>query len=459
MTLKHAATLAAETGARASCAVRAAGRFARHGLDAARGLLGKFGRARWALVDQCTMSASNFLTIFLFARNLDTATFGSFMLAYTGLQLLTNLQNALVIQPHNVLAAGLAQPEYGRFTGALALLQLLFCLTAAAVLAAAGWVVTLAYSDSIGHTLVVLAMAAVPWMGQEFVRRVLYTRGDSRAAALNDGVTYGLQLFGAVVLVHAAAGWATPASALWVLGLSSAIGLLVGVWQLRQQVSFDGGTFKRAWAEAWHFGKWLTAQNLLAWFGSQGHSWVVVALLGVEKVGLYRAATHLANVMNPLMQICFSYLPSRGSLAHQAGGADGLSKWVKRMQGTLLVAIAPFLVVLVLFPGPILDLAYDGKYAGTDLPLILAMMALAQTIMFLKFPFDIGLLALRSTKSIFFAYLVPVAMLLTSGVTLIHFFGILGVPMSGILINAALLATTWLAYRKRLKADAGNALS
>lgn len=456
MTLKHAAALAAETGARASCAVRAAGRFARHGAEAARGALGKVGRARWALADQCTVSAANFLTILLFARNLDAATFGAFMLAYTGLQLMTNLQNALVVQPHNVLAAGLAQPEYGRFTGSLALLQVLFCLVTAALLAAAGWVIALTYSPEIGHTLLVLAIAAVPWMGQEFVRRVLYTRGDSRAAAINDGVTYGLQLFGAFVLVHAAAGWATPASALWVLGLSSAIGLLVGVWQLRHQVSFAHRrhrAFAAAWAEAWHFGKWLTAQNVLAWFGSQGHSWVVAALLGVEQVGLYRAATHLANVMNPLMQVCFSYLPSRGSLAHQAGGPEGLSKWVKRMQGTLLFAIAPFLLVLVAFPGPALDLAYGGKYAGTDLPLILALMAVAQAIMFLKFPFDIGLLALRSTKSIFFAYLIPVALLLTSGITLIHFFGILGVPISGIVINAALLATTWLAYRRRLKGE------
>jgi O-antigen/teichoic acid export membrane protein len=163
--------------------------------------------------------------------------------------------------------------------------------------------------------------------------------------------------------------------------------------------------------------------------------------------------------MNPLMQVCFSYLPSRGSLACQAGGAAGLSKWVRRMQASMLLAVAPFLVVLVAFPGPVLDLAYGGKYAGTNLPLILALMALGQTILFLKFPFDIGLLALRSTKSIFFAYLIPVILLLTSGIALIHHFGILGVPMSGILINAALLVTTWLAYRRRLESDAGNALS
>jgi O-antigen/teichoic acid export membrane protein len=445
-------------GGRASISRKASGAW--QGAKAARGALGKFQRARWALADQCMVSAANFLTIFLFARNLDAATFGAFMLAYTGLQLMTNLQNALVVQPHNVLAAGLAQPEYRKFTGALAILQMLFCVAACVTLGAVGWLIALARSPATGHILMVLAVTAIPWMGQEFVRRVLYTRGESRAAAINDGITYGLQLFGALVLVQAAAAWATPASALWVLGLSSAVGLLVGIWQLRHQVTFEPGgrgVFRRAWAEAWHFGKWLTAQNVLAWFGSQGHSWVVVALLGVEQVGLYRAATHLVNVMNPLMQVCFSYLPSRGSLACQAGGAAGLSKWVRRMQGSLLFAVAPFLAVLVAFPGPVL--AYGGKYAGTNLPLILALMAVGQAIMFLKFPFDIGLLALRSTKSIFFAYLIPVILLLTSGIALIHRFGILGVPMSGILINAALLVTTWLAYRRRLESDAGNALS
>jgi len=457
VTFKQSGGLAVATGALATDAARAAGRFTTRGAKAARSVLGKLKGAGWALTDQCVVSAANFLTIFLFARFLEASTFGGFALAYTGLLLLTNLQNALVVQPHNVLAAGLAQPEYRRFTTALGFLQALYCLTIFLLLGAAGLIVATLHSREAGNVVLALAITAVPWMGQEFMRRVFYTRGQSRSAAINNAVTYGLQLFGALVLVLTASQWSTPASALSVLGLSSFIGMLVGAWQLREHFDFSRATqlpFARTWSEVWGFGKWLTAQNVLAWFGAQGHSWILAIILGIEQVGVYRAVTHLVNVMNPVLQTAFSYLPSRGSLARHAGGVAGLSHWVKKLSWLLPLALLPFCIVLVIFPGAALELAYGGKYSDPGLAWILALTAMAQVILFSKFPFDIGLLALRSTKSIFYAYLVPVILLLTCGVALIHFFGLLGVPLSGILINSALLATTWLAYRQRLKESA-----
>jgi O-antigen/teichoic acid export membrane protein len=192
----------------------------------------------------------------------------------------------------------------------------------------------------------------------------------------------------------------------------------------------------------------------VAWFGAQGHSWVVAFLLGAEQVGIYRAATHLINLMNPVFQACCTYLPARGSLAYHAGGAAGLSQWVRRSLWMMAVALLPFGVVLAGFPGQVLDLAYGEKFTGTNLALILALGTVSQFIGFWKYPFDLGLLALRSTKSIFYAYLIPVVLLLTSGAALIHFLGILGVPLSGIVIHSAVLIATWLAYRKRVKENA-----
>ncbi len=455
MTFRDSGSLALANGARAMGALRAAARRALSAARAARRGLGRLSGAGWALADQCVVSAANFITIYLFARYLDAPVFGAYMLAYTGLLLMTNLQGALVVQPHNVLAAGLPHTEYRRFTGALAVLQALYCVAAATALGAVGWLLTGTVAPAAGGILLALAAAAVPWMGQEFVRRVLYTRGQARAAAVNDFITYGLQLFGAVVLVQMAGPRATPGSALSVLGLSSVAGVLVGLWQLREHVSFvqARASILRAWSEAWEFGRWLTAQNGLAWFGAQGHSWVVALLLGAEQVGVYRAATHLVNVMNPVLQAAFSYLPSRGSLAYHAGGATGLSRWVKTTSLVLLLALLPFSAVLVGFPDAVLRLAYGEKFAGTSLPLILALAALGQLVGFAKYPFDLGLLALRSTKSIFYAYLVPVVLLLTVGVALVYFLGIVGVPISGLVINTALLVATGLAYRRRMRQE------
>jgi O-antigen/teichoic acid export membrane protein len=420
----------------------------------AGGMFRRLKGVSWALFDQCVVSSANFLTIYLFARHLGTASFGAFMLAQTGLLLLTSMQNALVIQPHNVLAAGLAQADYRQFTGALVVMQGVSCTAICVLVAMAGMFVTHFGVPSTGSVLIALAIAAAPWMGQEFVRRVLYTRGESRMAAINDIVSYGLQLFGAYILARFWSDQATPQAALFVLGGSSLAGVLMGVWQLRGHVSFSHGSpgaFLRTWREVWNFGKWLTGQNLLVWFGAQGHSWIVGLLLGVEQVGLYRAATHLANVMNPLRQTAYSYLPSRGSLAYQDGGCAGLSRWVRSVWWTFLAALLPICIVLVGFPRWVLHAAYGERYAGADLALILALSTVAQCITFLKFPFDLGLLALRATRSIFYVYLIPVILLFTSGVGFIYFMGILGVPLSGIIINSALLVATVIAYVKREK--------
>lgn len=454
MTLKDSGSLAIATGARAFGACRAALLLAGPAARAARRGIVRLSGAGWAFADQCLVSSANFVTIYLFARYLDSPVFGAYMLAYTGLLLLTNLQSALVVQPHNVLAAGLPQAEYRAFTGALAILQALYCLAVAAALGTAGWLLAATVAPAAGGVVLALAAAAVPWMGQEFVRRMLYTRGETRAAALNDAITYGLQLLGAVMLIQTTGPRVTPASALSVLGLSSVAGVLAGLWQLRGHVSFERAgraSFLHAWSEAWKFGRWLTAQNGLAWFGAQGHSWVVAILLGAEQVGIYRAATHLVNVMNPVLQAAFNYLPARGSLAYHRGGAAGLSRWVRVTRWTLLAALLPVCAGLVVFSDEVLRFAYGEKFAGTALPLILALAALGQFIGFAKYPFDLGLMALRSTRSIFYAYLAPVVLLLTAGTALIHFLGILGVPLSGMLINAALLVLTGLAYRRRMR--------
>ncbi len=417
--------------------------------------LARYRRPGWALADQCVVSACNFLTIFLFARTMSTPAFGAFMIAHTGLMLLTSVQGALIVQPHNVLAAPLGGASYRRFTAALGAAQLLFTAALCAALAAAAGLLQALGAAQAGGVVLALALAAFPWLAQEFVRRVFYTHGETRAAFANDALTYGLQLAGALAAVIWLGGGADARAAFVVLGASSLAGAAAGLWQLRGHLQWNGGWLRAliAWKEAWDFGKWLLAQSLLAWMGTHGHAWVVGIMLGAEQVGLYRAATHLVNVMNPVRQAAFNYLPSRGSKVRHSDGQAGLSRWMRRTFWFLLLAPLPVALPLMLFPGPILSLAYGDRYSGPELALILALATLAQLVTFVKFTFDLGLLALRGTKSIFYVHLIPVALLFTTGIGLVYAFGIVGVPLSALLIGIAVLAATAAAYRRLAKAQ------
>lgn len=414
----------------------------------------RFAPALWALADQCVVSASNFLTVFVLARHMATASFGEFTVAQMGLLLATGLQGALLVQPHNVLGPRLEAQRYRHFTASLLLAQLAGGIAACGALALVALALMQWAWPHGGSVLLAFAIAALPWMGQELVRRVMYTRGESRAAFVNDLLTYGLQFAGVVVLVLALGEDSRPESALAVLGGSSLLGALVGTWQIRSHYALRGLDFKSfatAVAEAWHFGKWLGAQNVLAWLGMQGHAWIVAAMLGAEQVGLLRAVTHLANLLNPIRQAAFTYLPSRGSIAYHEGGVAGLQRWVQRMTLLLALALLPVCIVLIVFPGQILSFAYGERYASPALALLLAISAGGQFFTFVKYPFDIGILSLGAPRLIFYLYAFPVAFLFTGGVALIWWMGILGAPVAGTIINVVLLVTTVAAYQRLVR--------
>jgi hypothetical protein len=209
---------------------RATARVIARGRDLAREAYARLEGAGWAFFDQCLVSAANFITIFVFARHLHPETFVGFMLGYAGLVV------ALFLQPR----ADLDQPSsFRRFTSSLVVLQAKRCIGISVGLTLAGCMVLAAGHKVAGGVVIALALAALPCLGQDLVRRVLHARRGIRAAAVSDGFTYGLQIFGALVLVSAAAQWSTAGSALSVLGLSSAVGLVAGYWQLRGHLPFE----------------------------------------------------------------------------------------------------------------------------------------------------------------------------------------------------------------------------
>jgi PST family polysaccharide transporter len=310
--------------------------------------------------------------------------------------------------------------------------------------------------------MLALSFAALPWMGQELVRRVLYTRGESRAAFVNDALTYGLQVAGAVLLVQVLGEDARADTALAVLGGSSLAGAVAGAWQLRGHLALRGldrPSLHASLREIWDFGKWLSAQNVLAWLGAQGHAWIIAAMLGAEQLGVYRAVTHLVNVLNPIRQAAFVYLPARGSLAYREGGRAGLASWVRKTFVLLTLGPLPLCLALAAFPGPLLALAYGDKFADANLSLVLSLAVVAQFLTFVKYPFDIGILALGSPRSIFRLYLLPVLLLFSAGVALVHFLGILGVPVSGMLINGILMGATMAVYYRLERGGAGPGIA
>ncbi len=421
--------------------------------------------AGMALADQAVVSASNFLTIYLLARSMALEEFGLFVLGQTTLLLLTSLHNALLVEPQNVLGSRLDLPRYRQFLGALtrAHLALLFSVLCVSIAGAAvAWSLGLFRVASVG---VLLGFTLVPWLGQEFVRRALYARSEVAAAFVNDVVCYGLQLVAVVWLVtQSGSGGPLTEQALVVLGGSSLIAALFGVFQVRRTFGPSGwrstvAERRRIWHDVWSIGRWLLGRNAVTWLGTNGHAWVVALLLGPVALGTYRATIHLVNVINPLRQAALNYLPPRANRVFHGNGVPGLAHWVVRISAFLGVSLLPALLILVLWPDRILGFAYGQKLSGQGLGLVLAAAATAQVLAFLRFPMDVAVIAMGGARQMFFVSVIPVLLLVSVGVALISHFGILGVALSSLVIATTLLGTSYGIYRRnatRLPAEGGQ---
>jgi O-antigen/teichoic acid export membrane protein len=415
-------------------------------------------RIRWTAVDQTVISGCNFLSIYLLARFMEVDEFGLFIFGWILLLFFVNLQGAIICQPHNILAASQGLLRFRQFTTVLLTVQLICSIALGLLLLLLGVLVSAVVSPTYGQLLSLLGIVLVPWTAQEFVRRVFYTRSETRAASINDGVSYGLQAAGIVLLVLCV-NRPSAATAFAVLGVSSLTATFLGAWQLRNHFSFETVTLQIAgdlWKEAVSFGKWLLARNMTAWLGQYGYNWLLLAMLGPAALGTFKAAEHLLNVLNPLRLAAYSYLPPRAAVVYEEGGTPALGRWMKRVYLGVGGVFASIVVMLMLLARPLLSLAYGDKFAGLGLEWILIFGALAATITFARLPLEMGLTAMRETQPLFWISVASVVVLVAGGVVLVHFFGILGAPLVSILVGSVLLVLTHRAFARLSARHAGD---
>lgn len=418
------------------------------------------------LMDQGFVSAINFLTIVVLARYLPLAEFGAFMIVQTVLTLLTGLQNSAVTQPHNILGPQRAGKEYTQLTAVLGTMQFALSAFIAVIVAVLGSALVIARIDY-AYLAFALAASVIPWMTQEFLRRVLYTQSDTVGAALNDFVSYGLQLTGIVLIV--ALDRTSAVNAILMLGLSSLIAAMIGLWQLREQLALrvlrslpeyrSLKSFVATAHETWRLSRWLMAQQVVTWFGSSSHGFILASFLGPASFGLYRAAYQVVNVLNPIRQAVTNHLPSRAARVFAAQGERGLFAWTKRVTLLLALPFACGAVVIALFAEPIAKLMYGSNgmtlpNAMQDVHVIVALGALAYTLNFARTPLDFSLLVNGQGRALFLRSLWLMGFVLTAGVLLIWQWGVRGAMISE--VATAILAGTLTVRMAKLHTHKGD---
>ncbi len=318
-----------------------------------------FGRSFWGLADQALVSLTSFLMMVLLARVLTPEDFGAFVLAYGGLLFANALQSGLFTIPHNVLGATRSGTRYRRYTATTLVTQFGFSLCLAAV-ALGIYVVGSASGWESASLFLAMAPAVVAWQIQEYLRRVFYTEGRLRAAFMNDCVSYAGQI-GFIVLFWQL-GWLTGPRAICLLGLTSGLAALVGVWQLRDRIGarFD----RRSVGDNWHFGKWLFGASFVQSGRIQLYLWMIGGFVSITAAGLYRAAQNLVAPTHIMMLAVRSVATPRAAAIEEQEGQPAMQQYLTRIAWLGLIPIAIYLLVVSLAAEPLLNALYAGQYDG-----------------------------------------------------------------------------------------------
>ena len=402
------------------------------------------GRASWAVVDQALISATNFITMVFLARGLSPTDFGGFALVYSVLLFANSLQSGLITQPHNVLGATRRGAHYARYTTTTAVGQLILAMSLA-LPALAGWCVAFRVGWVAAPLLAALVPSIVAWQLQEFARRVLYTEGRPTAAFANDVISYGGQALAILALERF--GLLTGARALLALALTSALGAVLGVWQLRG--SLTGPIDRAVLRENWHFGKWLAGTEIVGtWLSSQLLLYLVAGLLGAAAVGVLRAVHTIFGPTRVLSYVFDTVLPIRFARTLAAGGKSALRGQLRAAFLVAVPTLGGYCLLATLFAGPLLRLLYGNRYEGQSA--VLALYAVSMFIGYVAMIIAAALRALRQSRPVFTSWLYASLVTIPMGCLLILVLGIPGAVLGTILSSLVLCSLSWRAYRRCL---------
>ncbi len=400
------------------------------------------GNNVWALADQVLISGTNFVTMILLARGLNSAAaFGAFVLVHSILLFSNSIQSALVTQPHNVLGVSRYGTDYVRYTSSTAVNQLglVFCFS---TLVSIAWGISFFLGSEVAPLLLAMVPAVFAWQLQEFMRRVLYTESRTSMAYAIDIVAYGGQT--AAISVLWWRGSLTGSLALYAIAVASALAALVGLWQVRRSLDwqFDANVTK----ENWHFGKWLAGGYIVGnWFSSQLLIYIAAALLGTWAAGILRAIHTIFGPMRILAQAFSTTLPIRLASTLEHRGPLAFRHDVAAAFLIAMPLLGVYCLLVGLLSGHILTFTFGEKYAGYEYVLMLS--AASAFVGYLCIILAATLRATRRTRQIFMCELCATCAVVPLSALLIPLLGIYGVVLGMMSTDVLLLSLFYWTYQ------------
>jgi O-antigen/teichoic acid export membrane protein len=411
-----------------------------------------------AAIDQGLISLSNFLATLILARNATPTELGVYGVGFTLLRLVRSVQEGITIQPLNTFGAPMDEDDFRRYATSTSLIQFVLALLASAGVALSGWVLTRLGNDTIGPGLFALWTSFLWWQLQEYLRRMLYTRGFVRAAAINTALANLVRL--ALMLLWLEQGKLDGNASLHAIGLGSLAALVPGIWQTRNYWTRDLTDLRQTWRRNWQFGSWIMGGTIANWFAVEFYPVLTAGMISFAAAGAYRALQNLVAPIHLLLRATDTFLTPRAARAYHTQGRPALERILRLTYVISGIPILGMLALAMLFPVPLLRLLYGETYVGYSSAMVL--MALFYALWYVYWPLQTALKAVRLSWPIFAANLAAILAMCTAGIWMILQWDVRG-TIAGQALNSLIVAVilwaAWMAQKRKESSVERNPIS
>jgi O-antigen/teichoic acid export membrane protein len=400
-----------------------------------------------AAVDQGVISLSNFLATIILARNVDPTQLGIYGVGFVTLRLVRSIQDGVIVQPLNVFGASMDETSFKRYATSTSILQILLATATALAVAIAGWVVTRLGNDVAGPTLYSLWFAFLGWQLQEYIRRVLYTRGFVLSAVINTILANFVRL--TLMLYWVQIGELTGIAGLQAIAWGAIVALIPGLWFTRNYWTRNYQSLKETWQRNWGFGRWLMGGTIANWISVEFYPVLTAGMISFAAAGAYRALQNLVAPIHALLRATDTFFTPRAARIFSSSGERALSRSLRLVYVATGIPTLGFLALAMIFPEQLLHLLYGDTYVSYSPAMVL--MAIFYALWFAYWPLQMALKAVQVSRPIFAANVIAIILMFTVGIWMIQRWGVYG-TIAGQALNAlvvnVILWSAWYLFRR-----------
>jgi O-antigen/teichoic acid export membrane protein len=379
-----------------------------------------------SLADQAVASITNFATGVIIARASSKEEFGLYMLGFTLILLVTDLQTSLIATPYMVYAPRLQGRAHAQYTGSTLIHQVVFSLLATLVVIGAACAARFGVGPH-GLEPVLWALAGVGSliMLREFVRRICFASLKLKTVFVFDTCIGIGQIGGLLVLAHFKL--LSAGRAYWVIGATCGLAVLCWLWLNRHHYYLRIDESVLDLKRNLIFGKWVFASGLLWTASTNLYPWLLAFFHGAAAAGVFAACLGVVSASNPVLLGIQNFLGPKIAHVFATRGRMGLRKFVLKVSGSMAIPVALLTLVLITWGDRIIGLLYGSRYTGNGR--VVAILACNLLLSAVVFSFSRALFAIERADLDFALNFAAIFIMLTLGLWLVKTHGPLGAAL------------------------------